>query len=262
MALIKPGSVKCYLLHRSPSLHYTDTCLRHSGQSSAPKYTGHKRAKARDSSWTFDNVSICCACHSGWGWGRERGNTAIRLTGANHTASGAQKWKEHSPTEDRQECLTFRKMGHKLSQAPVMTKNPYCIFAHNASIKFFLACNVNEWKVWNGSVYRTRNCRYALTLVITTDRWPGALPNAWSRFEAFEPLSTTVLDYLIPSHNCFNHLLISFKVQHCVIHLFYSDIHSTLFTVIAIVTCCTPIDQKMKENMLWCPLLKASIYIL
>lgn len=121
MALIRERSVKCYLHHRSPSLRYTDTRLQHSGQSSAPKYTGHKRAKARDSSWTFDNVSICCGCHSVWG--RERGNTATWLTGANHKASGAQKWKEHSPTEDRQECLTFRKMGHKLSQAQVMTKN-------------------------------------------------------------------------------------------------------------------------------------------
>lgn len=133
MALIKHGSVKCYLHHQSPSLHYTGARTEHSGQSSAPRYTGHKRAKARDSSWTFDNVSICCGCHSGWGWGQDRGNTATLLTVENHTASSAQKWKEHSPSEDRLECLTFRKMGHKLSQAPVLTKNPVflpskCVF--------------------------------------------------------------------------------------------------------------------------------------
>lgn len=155
MVLIREGSVKCYLHHRSPSLRYTDTRLQHFGQSSAPKYTGHKRAKARDISWTFDNVSICCGCHSVWGWGWERGNTATRLTGANHTASGAQKWKEHSPTEDRRECLTFKKMGHKLSQAPVMTKN-YCILAHNAYFLFFLIGSTSD-----------EDCSNALTSVIT-----------------------------------------------------------------------------------------------
>lgn len=152
MALIKEGSVKCYLHRRSPSLRNTDTRLRHSGQSSALKYTGHKRAKARDSSWTFDNVSICCGCHSVWGWGREIGNTATQLTGANHTASGAQKWKEHSPTEDRRECLTFRKLGHKLSQALVMTKKPYCIFAHNGYFTFFSIASMREWGLQQSSV--------------------------------------------------------------------------------------------------------------
>lgn len=37
------------------------------GYSQSPRYAGHKWAKARDGSWSFYNVSICCGCQSGQG---------------------------------------------------------------------------------------------------------------------------------------------------------------------------------------------------